>query len=155
MKQMRCPIAVARTVLLVVVICVVALACGERGRVAQADLRSEWSQIRIPPGATVTSQRDLPRTTRGLLGASFSSDSSFDEVKRFYEAELASHGWLFRGERVVRKWGRDVGEREFIYCKGTRSALLFYPGLKSGHATTYMLELAWGSNACEGPAQAN
>jgi hypothetical protein len=155
MKRMERPHALAPTLFLVGVIGVVAPSCGERARVAQADLRSEWSQIQIPPGGTITSQRDLPRVTRGLLGASFTSDSALDEIRRFYEPELASHGWQFRGERIVKNRSKALGEHEFIFCKGARSAHLYFPGPKSGDKTTYALELVWGGNACEDPVRPN
>jgi hypothetical protein len=138
-----------RGFVLIIVITVVATSCVDRAR--EAELQNEWSQIQVPSGVTVLDRKGAARMTTGFAGAYFKSDSPLEEIRRFYEAELLSHGWTFRGEGPVKKRGRNVGDHEFVFCKGTLAAVLYFPGPKSAYISTYVFDMSWGSNRCEKP----
>jgi hypothetical protein len=49
---------------------------------------------------------------------SFKSESSFEDVSRFYIKELTSTGWELTGNQKLSDWGRDLGGHELEFRKG-------------------------------------
>lgn len=52
------------------------------------------------------------------MSDSYRTDSSYAQVRKYYDAELLKRGWSFYLEEPVTEWGKDLGGKEAHYCKG-------------------------------------
>jgi len=123
---------------------------GEQGQEYHQQLAREFSLIGQPKFVGVVSTTDVfskwePR--RVLVGADYTSSSSYSAILEYYDQQMTALGWRFAGERPLRDWGRDFGGRVRDYCKGPLSASLQYAGERANYGWTYAIDLSWSTNS--------
>jgi len=120
-----------------------------RAPITQAEAESELSQITSPPGATVVQHTVINKGTHGGVGNYYSADLTDEQIRAYYDAELARHGWKFNKQIPLTSWGKDMGESQAFYCKGDRSADLYFTGREEPElGLRYALVISWGLYDC-------
>jgi hypothetical protein len=124
---------------------------GRRGENHHQQLRTEFSQIRPLPNASLVGATDnfSPwNSHKALVGAKYATSIPFTEIQAFYSRELDLRGWRIADDRALTDWGKDLGGRAITYCKGELAASLEYVGAKPHYTWTYALDLSWGLHTC-------
>lgn len=107
----------------------------------QSELREEFRAIASPPGTTLIGEESLHKPGSTFIGHTYSVGSDLQTIRRFYEQELPSRGWVYNTERGS---GAEV---VIEYCKGTYAAKVDYFVNADGPGR-YTLYLDWGLNNC-------
>ena len=81
------------------------------------------------------------------IGQRYTTTLSYAQIRAYYDAELARHGWSPHRERGTRDWFRDFGGRKVEYCKGPYTASLDYAGERANYGWVFSLDLTWGHEA--------
>lgn len=111
----------------------------------EAELKIQLQEIRSPEASHFIAQRRTVKEIHSAVSNEYRADLSFDQLKQFYDAELARQGWEFKKETGV-LWDRqNLGGKHLFYCKGEFTADLEYAGkLETEFGWTYSLSLTWG-----------
>ena len=118
----------------------------ERTRV---DVENELAQIPPPAAATFIRHDVVTKGSHGVVSNSYQSDLSYEQIRAHYDKELPKHGWIFREQHPLTFRGREVGQSETIYCKGTYAANIFFTGTEQANVGfRYGLNLSWGLDHC-------
>jgi|KBSMisStaDraftv2_1062788.scaffolds.fasta_scaffold249786_1 hypothetical protein len=125
---------------------------GKRGEAYHQRLAAEFSAIPTLPNSLLVGRVDrfsdwAPRKTS--VGATYSSTTRFSDIQLFYDHALQSHGWHLAESRSLTEWGKDLGGRELVYCKGELAASVEYAGLPPQRGWTYALRMSWGLHQCK------
>lgn len=84
----------------------------------------------FPEAREIESHR-VAKTDSANLSKAFVSKASYDEIKRFYFAELTRRGWKFEGERSLSTWGVDYGTKQIKFDKGEYEIAIQYEGRRN------------------------
>ena len=109
----------------------------------RGELEREFALIKPPPDARYAQYLASNKTHQALVDASYTTRLSYPELRVYYDAELAKHGWRFYNEEGVRELSIDYGGKDASYCKGDYAVSLFYPG-GNRYPYTYALSVSWG-----------
>jgi len=124
---------------------------GDRGEAHHQQLLTEFSTITLLPNASLVAKVDnfSPwNAHKATVGATYLSKAQFSDIQGFYDHELQSHGWQFAQGRSLMQWGKDLGGRELVYCKGELAASVEYAGQEPQRGWNYALRLSWGLHRC-------
>ena len=91
-------------------------------------LQKEFNSISSPPWATKVEHTKLIKGG-GLIGAHYSTDRSFSEIRSHYDQQLLANGYKSLEVKSIKSLsGIDYGETQVTYCKGDLMAELYDPG---------------------------
>jgi hypothetical protein len=116
---------------------------GENADLIQDELINEFNTIKPLPNSISSQYKATHKTTNALVSANYSTNLSYEEIRRYYDSELTSQGWQFKAERPVLDWGRDFGGKTIDYCKGSYEAEIQYFGEDKSYGGNYSLSLSW------------
>jgi len=74
----------------------------------------------------------------------YKSDATYDDVKRFYMAELTQKGWEYIAERPIKDWGADFGGRELVFRDNEYQFSIQYAGENANYNWNYAIDIGWG-----------
>lgn len=117
-----------------------------RAEQIRKDLEYEWGKIVPLPSAEV--QTTFSATKPQVVGIStdYRTDLGYEEIRRYYDAELARHGWKFAAEEDAPYNWQNYGAKQAFYCKGEYTADLYYAGeLEKKFGWRYAFSLSWGT----------
>ncbi len=117
------------------------------GAAKQAALVRQFDAIQKLPGSIPTELNQIYKTDRGKIGF-YNSEQSDDQIKSYYDKELARLGWKYIGEKKVEKFGKFSGGSQFLFCNGEVAATLFTTAKDEAWlGYTYSLALNWGMSS--------
>ena len=117
------------------------------GPAKQAALERRFDEIQKLPGSIPTELNQIYKTDRGKIGF-YNSEQSDDQIKSYYDNELARLGWKYIGEKKVEKFGKFSGGSQFLFCNGEVAATLFTTATDEAWLEyTYSLALNWGMSS--------
>jgi hypothetical protein len=117
------------------------------GPAKQAALERQFDAIPKLPGSIPTGLNQIYKTDRGRIGF-YKSESSPDQIKSYYDNELAKLGWKYEGEKKVEAFQRYSGGSQYLYCNGEIAATLFTTVKDEARlGYTYSLALNWGMSS--------
>ena len=117
------------------------------GPAKQAALERRFDEIQKLPGSIPTELNQIYKTDRGKIGF-YNSEQSDDQIKSYYDNELARLGWKYIGEKKVEKFGKFSGGSQFLFCNGEVAATLFTTASDEAWlGYTYSLALNWGMSS--------
>ena len=116
----------------------------DKATAIRAELVKEFAVIKPPPGARYARYSVSNQTHRALVDAWYTAKLSDPELRSYYDAELAKHGWRFYYEERVTESSIDYGGKDASYCKGDYAVSLFYPGENRYDDYKYALSVSWG-----------
>jgi|SRR5215813_3219479 len=108
-----------------------------------ADVENELAEIAPPPGAATTQHISIYKWTSGTVGNYYQSNLTYDQLRAYYDVELARHGWKFHKQVPLKDWGKDLGESQTLYCKGDRAVDIYWTG-NAPQNYRYALNITWG-----------
>jgi uncharacterized protein DUF6056 len=117
------------------------------GAAKQTALERQFDSITKLPGSVPTELNRIYKTERGKIGF-YQSDLSYDQIKSYYDNELARLGWKYVGEKKVEAFQRFSGGSQYLFCNGEIAATLFITGQDEARlGYTYSLALNWGMSS--------
>jgi hypothetical protein len=116
-----------------------------KAKLAQEQLELEIKSIQPLRGATRYYYQATHKTSHALVISSYRIDLSYSQIRAYYDAALARHGWIFYEENAIRDWGRDFGGKAARYCKGEYRASLEYADKQAERI--YVLAISWGMDS--------
>ncbi len=117
--------------------------------VTQVEVETELNQIAAPQGAAVTQHNVINKWTHGNVGDYYRADLFYDQIRAHYDVELARHDWKFQKQVRLISWGKDMGESQAFYCKGDRTADIYFTGREQSRLRyRYALDMSWGLYDC-------
>ena len=117
------------------------------GPAKQAALVRRFDEIQKLPGSIPTELNQIYKTDRGKIGF-YNSEQSDEQIKSYYDNELARLGWKYIGEKKVEKFGKFSGGSQFLFCNGEVAATLFTTANDEAWlGYTYSLALNWGMSS--------
>lgn len=117
------------------------------GEAKQAALLDEFNGIRILPGSVPTELNRIYKSERGKIGF-FKTDLSPEQIKSYYDRELARLGWKYIGTKPVEAFQRYSGGTQNLFCKGETAATLFITAQDEARlGYSYSLALNWGMSS--------
>src|SRR5882762_1453226 len=125
---------------------------GLRGEMYHQQLVREFRSVEPMPGAVVKSTKDnySPYNShKALVEAAYTTSAGYSRILQYYEQEFKMKGWRSVSERHSLVWGKDLGGREALYCKGPLAASLYYAGSDRYQTWTYAISFSWGLHDCE------
>ncbi|MDQ5837337.1 MAG: hypothetical protein M3379_11200 [Acidobacteriota bacterium] len=135
------------------------LVSSQKAEQVEKELEQEFNSIKPLPGAYLRSHNASYKSRQALVGSTYSTEKPYSEIRKYYDEELANHGWKFHEEYELKDWGRDFGGRTIEYCKGGYKASLQYAGTQAHYGWVFALDLSWGldslvdewkGNVCKG-----
>ena len=119
---------------------------GPRAAEMEARLEKEFGSIITMPEAKKKSDNSVYKTHHGARGAYYKTHAPWNQIKAFYDAELAKHGWRFVGDEKAIYNLHDYGGTQAFYCKGDLVVDVFYAGEQQAQfGWTYALNVSWGT----------
>lgn len=97
-------------------------------QVVHSRVRQEFQSFVPPPDSVLVQNSDISNVYGGLVGADYTSNRTFNDVRQYYEKQLVDRGYTFREFKPLTSWGVDYGEQVLHYCKGHMMAGLYTPG---------------------------
>ncbi len=82
----------------------------------QNSLISEFNVIKPLPNSISSDYHASHKTTNAGVSATYTTNQSYEEIRKYYDSELTNHGWRFNKEKPVFDWGRDYGGKAIDYC---------------------------------------
>jgi hypothetical protein len=117
------------------------------GPVKQAALERQFETIQPLPGSVPTELNQIYKTDRGKIGF-YKSERSPDQIRSYYDTELARLGWKYIGEKKVEAFQRYSGGSQYLFCNGEVAATLFTTAKDEAWlGYTYSLALNWGMSS--------
>lgn len=92
----------------------------------QRDVEKFFLEIQPMPGSTAVASHPITiyKPCIATIGNYYNVKADDDEIRQYYNDELAKHGWAFHKEKKVFDWEKDYGGKEFFYCKGEYRAII-------------------------------
>jgi hypothetical protein len=118
-----------------------------KAALVQTNLENEFRAIRPLPAATALNYHASHKTQQALVSDTYRTSLAYEDIRKFYDAELAKNGWSFYMEEQMKDWGRDLGGKTARYCKEQYRADLQYGGEKSNYGWDYAFSVSWGLDA--------
>ena len=115
------------------------------------DVEKLFLEVRPMPNSQPVglSPRPTYRLCHATMGGQYRLQATEQEVRRYYDAELAQHGWVFQKEVSLKDWGRDYGGKQFFYCRGEYTASIETAGqLEAENGWSYDFGVSWGLHDC-------
>ena len=111
------------------------------------EVEKEFQQIRPLPGATTTSDSGITFDPHHVtVGHLYQTNLTFSEIRAYYDAELAKHGWKFEKESNVNgPDGQYHGGKQVFYSKGEFTAFIHHVGEQTKYGYTYYFRVSWDS----------
>lgn len=117
------------------------------GAAKQAEVERQFAAISIVPGGTPAELNQVYKTDRGKVGF-YHSGLAPEQIKLYYQKELARLGWKYIGEKKIETPERPSGAAQNLFCNGEIAATLFITGPdKQRLGYTYSLALNWGMSS--------
>jgi len=110
----------------------------------EKELRVELNKIDPLPGATVVGTSDRHKSNHALVQNRYNSTLTMTQIYQYYNDQFVKNGWQFYKEKSVSVWGKDYGDREFIYKKGDYVAVLDYTAPNPDPYQTFVVSTSWG-----------
>jgi hypothetical protein len=115
----------------------------------QAEAEADLNEIAAPSSATVMRHSVINKWTHGTVGNWYRSELTYEQIRAYYDLELAQHGWTFHKQVPLTSWGKDMGESQTFYCKGARSIDIYFTGREESRlGYRYSLVISWGLYDC-------
>ena len=117
------------------------------GPAKQAALEHQFDAIPKLPGSVPTDLDRIYHTVRGKIGF-YKTTSTSEQIKSYYQTELARLGWKYIGEKIIEtdQWSRSGTQQ--LFCNGETAATLFITGKDEDRlGYTYSLALNWGMSS--------
>ena len=122
----------------------------ERTEGRQGAVEVELKRISFPPDGGTVSFGSYHRPEIALASASSAGGRfTLQELKLYFDTELAKNGWVFMSEKPLKDWGTNVDGLVRRYCKGPLTAAWQYAG-PTNAAWTYALSLTWDESCMLG-----
>lgn len=85
-----------------------------------------------------------------LIGATYVTDCSYEEIFNYYDTQLIANDWqhYYRDDNVYTTAGRMGGKID-RYKKGDFVATIQYAGEKANYGWTYAFSMTWGVSGYE------
>lgn len=115
-----------------------------KAALVQKALEHEFQTIKPLPAAVLSGSNSSHKPHQSLVGRNYSTFQPYTTIRKYYDTELAAHGWKYIKEDIVRDWGQDYGGKTAKYAKGNYTATLQYAGVKADYGWGYSLDLSWG-----------
>lgn len=124
---------------------------GPAANKTQSDIEGEFQRITPLPLAVAVEHISMHKTHQGTVNSAYKTDRSYEDIKAYYDKELANRGWRFVREALLTYDGKDNGGKQLFYCKGNYRADLQSAGRQETEfGWTYSFALSWGlSNECK------
>jgi len=117
------------------------------GPARQAALERQFDAIPKLPGSVPTELNQIYKTDRGKI-AFYKTELNPDQIKSYYDNELAKLGWKYIGEKKVEAFQKFSGGSQYLYCNGEIAATLFTTAKDEAWlGYTYSLALNWGMSS--------
>lgn len=117
------------------------------GNIKQAALEDQFDSIHILPGSIPAELNAIYKTQRGKAGF-YLIDLPPDQIRSYYETELARLGWKYIGTKDVEAFQRYSGGTQNLFCNGETAAVLFITAADQQRlGYTYSLALNWGMSS--------
>jgi len=117
------------------------------GPAKQAALVRQFDAIPKLPGSVPTELNQIYKTDRGKIGF-YKTDMKPDQIKSYYDNELAKLGWKYVGEKKVEAFQKFSGGSQYLFCNGETAATLFTTAKDEAWlGYTYSLALNWGMSS--------
>lgn len=111
----------------------------------EKELRVELNKIGPLPGATAVGTSDRHNDDLlALVQNRYNSTLTMTEIYQHYNEQFVKNGWQFYKEKSISIWGKDYGDREFIYKKGDYEAVLDYTAPNPTPYQTFVVSTSWG-----------
>lgn len=116
---------------------------------AQRSAEGEFSSITPPPGAVAIRPAFISSMRAGFVANEYRTDLSYEGLRRYYDSELANHGWRFVREEAAiygHIGDRDKTGKLAFYSKENYTALLRYAGPRErvqGYTYSFAVEWSW------------
>ena len=99
-----------------------------RGDAKFKEVERLYNGLHVYPGFQPVGEASYSKSMLASVSKYYKSDASYDDVKKFYSAELGPAGWQLTKERNLKDWWRDFGGRELTFGKGQYSVVIEYRG---------------------------
>lgn len=113
-----------------------------KAKIVEGQLERELSLIKPYPRASLTRSEQSHKGRQALVTRRYNTTAGYQDLRKYYEAELENHGWRFVSEKSVYHWWRDFGGKTAHYCKGGLSADIEYMGQDNAGVGDYVLSLS-------------
>ncbi|GAB2877626.1 hypothetical protein GCM10027046_01880 [Uliginosibacterium flavum] len=124
-----------------------------KAKATLAQLETEFQAIEPGAGATGwPSYTTSHKPSQGLVSGRFVRHMPAAEGQAYYDKILVKNGWKFHKTKIIKDYGRDLGEKVAYYCKGEYQAALHYVKSAESNDMMYSLNLSWGlggSDSCQ------
>jgi hypothetical protein len=114
----------------------------ERAINAQNELVSEYQQISRPTWSIGFQYSASHKMQQVLVTEKFRSDRSVDDIKGFYNAQLAMNGWIFLCQKPPGE--RKSADMILYFQKGPYTAAVEIQNDPARAGYSYSLNLSWG-----------
>ena len=111
-------------------------------------VKQEFSSFVPPPDAVSVQDNDIFNSGGVLVGAYYTTNLPFSEVRQHYEQQMKQTGYKYGDLKQLKSWGKDYGEEMLYYCKGDLMAAVYNPGTIP-MKTKYQFSFSISSNAFE------
>jgi hypothetical protein len=107
------------------------------------NMEKEFASISPPANAEIIKAFSYPRTN--TVGALYSANITYENLRDHYDRELKLRGWTYAGERSTAYRTERAG-KALDFDKGPYTATLKYPGPLEAREVAYAFEFAieWG-----------
>lgn len=120
-----------------------------KAKQVQTQLEIEFNAIHPLPSASIVKDDTSYKARHAVIGATYLTNISPDDIFKYYDGQLRQHGWQLNGTSGVKDWGRDLGGKSAEYCKGDYAAELQYAGQQANYGWTYAFGMSWGLHDCK------
>jgi hypothetical protein len=110
----------------------------------ESELKDELNSIQQFPNATLKSSNSSHKDKLAAVWSTYITNYKYEDIRKYYDVELAKHGWQFVKEVNDKDWGKDLGGKSAYYRKGEYVLTLQYAGDKANNGWTYGIDLSWG-----------
>jgi len=110
----------------------------------EEELRVEFNKIAPLPGATVVGTSHGNKYEMAWVDSRYNSTLTMTEIYQWYNEQFVKNGWQFYKEKSVTDWGKDYGDKQFIYKKGYYDAVLDYTAPDPNLHQTFVVYTCWG-----------
>lgn len=113
-----------------------------RSDIEKQVLITELYSIRPLPGAVGgENMNSIQKVSHVVVSLQYSTILTLNEIREYYDKELARHGWRFIEENKSLSWRNDYGNKVVVYRKGEYQLDISYaPNSKYNYAVS----LSWG-----------
>jgi hypothetical protein len=127
------------------VACSLIISCNpSRAEFKRKEIDRLWSRVPVYPGMVETNNSSASGFDKAYVSKSFSSDTSYEEVKRFYLEQLAKEGWQLSNEKELKKLSGGVsGEVELEFRKGEYDLTIDYAPKDLNYGWNYAIAIGW------------